>query len=236
MEAGVHELTAAYALDALEPDERRAFEEHLEGCEHCREELAELWQATDALALAVVGPEPTPDLRERILAQARAEPQVVVPLAPRWRLVPALGAAAALAAVVALAVGVWGVRLSGELDDARSALEQERATAAVLADPASRTVPLQAGEGKVVVAPDGRAVVVLGLDPAPAGKTYQLWVVPGGDIEAAASGGIFDGEDATDLELVDGTVASGDLVAVTIEDEGGVDAPTSAPIVASEPA
>jgi anti-sigma factor RsiW len=237
MEAGVHELTAAYALDALDPEERRAYEAHLEGCERCRSELAAMWEATEALAVAAAGPEPRPELRGRILAQARAEPQVVVPFEPRRsRVVPLLAAAAAAAAVVALGVGLWGTRLSGELDDARSALERERAAAAVLADPGARGVPLQAGEGKLVVAPDGRAVVVLeGLDPAPAGKTYQLWIVPGGDVEAATSGGIFAGDEATDLELVDGRVAEGDLVAVTIEDAGGVDAPTTAPIVASEP-
>jgi len=36
MEAGIHELTAGYALDALDPDERRAYEAHLAGCERCR--------------------------------------------------------------------------------------------------------------------------------------------------------------------------------------------------------
>lgn len=237
MEAGVHELTAAYALDALDPDERRAYEAHLEGCERCRSQLVAMWETTEALALAAAGPEPRPELRGQILARAHAEPQVVVPFEPRRsRVVPLLAAAAAAAAVVALASVLWGARLSGELDETRSTLEEERAAAAVLADPAARTVALQAGEGKLVVAPDGRAVVVLeGLDPAPAGKTYQLWIVPGGDIEAATSGGIFPGDEATDLELVDGRVEEGDLVAVTIEDAGGVDAPTTAPIAASQP-
>ena len=34
MEAGIHELTAGYALDALEPGERSAYEAHLPDCEH----------------------------------------------------------------------------------------------------------------------------------------------------------------------------------------------------------
>jgi anti-sigma factor RsiW len=38
----LHGLTAAYALDALDPEERDAFEEHLAGCERCRVEVAEL--------------------------------------------------------------------------------------------------------------------------------------------------------------------------------------------------
>ena len=49
----VHELTAAYALDAVEPDEARGYEEHLAGCERCREELASLQTAAGALAYAV---------------------------------------------------------------------------------------------------------------------------------------------------------------------------------------
>ena len=51
METGIHELTAGYALDALEPEQRRAYEAHLEGCERCREELAAFWQTTEALAV-----------------------------------------------------------------------------------------------------------------------------------------------------------------------------------------
>jgi len=40
METGIHELTAAYALDAFDPGERSAYEAHLAGCERCRKELA----------------------------------------------------------------------------------------------------------------------------------------------------------------------------------------------------
>ena len=107
METGIHELTAGYALDALDPDERREYEAHLADCQHCREELASLAQTTEALAIAASGPAPPPGLRDRILEGARAEAQVVVPFEPRWRrTVPVLAAAAAMAAVVALAVGL----------------------------------------------------------------------------------------------------------------------------------
>jgi anti-sigma factor RsiW len=237
MEAGAHELTAAYALDALDAEEREAYERHLAGCERCQGELATMWETTEALAVAATGAEPRPELREQILSAARAEPHVVVPLVPRRsRAVPVLAAAAGIAAVIALAVGLWGVGVSSDLDEARSALERERATAAVLADPEARSVALEVGDGRVVVASNGRAVVVLdALGPAPEGKTYQLWIAPAGDIAAASSGGLFAGEDAADGTLVEGTVADGDLVAVTVEDEGGVAAPTTDPIVASEP-
>jgi anti-sigma factor RsiW len=235
MEAGIHELTAGYALDALAPEERRVYEAHLAGCERCREELASFSSVTEALAVATSGPVPSPDLRDRILKAARAEPPVVVPFEPRRRrTVPVLGAAVAVAAVVALGIGVWGVQLSNELDDTKTALEREREAAAIVADPDARTIALEAGNGRLVVAPDGRAALVLaGLDPAPAGKTYEMWVIEG---ETPAPAGLFPGSEGAELVPVEGTVDAGDVVAVTIEDEGGATTPRLPPIVASEPA
>jgi anti-sigma factor RsiW len=235
METGIHELTAAYALDALDADEREAYEAHLPGCDTCQEELAVLAGTTEALAIAASGPAPSPALRERILAEARAEPQAVVPIerARSRRTAPVLAAAAAVAAAVAIGIGLWASQLSGDLDDARAALERERAAAAVLADPDARTVALQAGEGRLVVDSDGRAVLVLDeLDPAPSGRTYEMWIVSDG---TPARAGVFPGRDGLDVVALDGVVAGGDVVAVTVEPQGGVDQPTTDPIVASQP-
>ena len=237
MEAGIHELTAGYALDALDADERRAYEAHLAGCERCQRELEAFWKTTEALAVATSGPAPNPALRDRVLADVRAEPpRNVVPLQPRHRLAPVLGAAAALAAVVALAVGLWGTRLSNDLDDTRAELERSQIVAAVLADPAAETVALQAGEGRLVVGADGRAVLVVdGLEPAPPGKTYEVWIVPGGNIGNASPAGLFAGSEGLEIVGVEGSVSAGDLVAVTVEPAGGADAPSSEPIVATAP-
>jgi anti-sigma factor RsiW len=235
MESGIHELTAGYALDALAPEERRAFEEHLEGCERCQEELGAFWQTTEALAVAASGPVPKDALRDRVLAAARAEPQNVVPFESRRSpLAPVLGVAAAVAAVVALAVGLWATQLSGDLDDARLALDQERRAAAVLADPDARTVELESGDGRLMVSPEGNAVLVLdGLDPAPDGMTYEAWIVSGED---AAPAGLFPGGDGRDVFGIDGTVQPGDVVALTVERSGGVEVSENDPIVASSPA
>lgn len=234
MATEIHELSAGYALDALDAEERRAFEAHLPDCVPCQDELREFWKTADALAVAASGPEPSGALRGRILADARTEPQVVVPFEPRRRrTVPALSAVAAVAAVVAVAVGLWASQVAGDLDDARAALERERQTAGVLADPTARTVALEAGEGRLVVGQDGRAVLVLdGLDPAPPGKTYEMWIVEG---EKTLPAGLFAGHEGVDIERVDGTVAPGDVVAVTVEDEGGVEVSANDPIVASSP-
>jgi anti-sigma-K factor RskA len=104
----------------------------------------------------------------------------------------------------------------------------------VLADRNARTVGLQAGEGKLVVGQDGAAVLVLDMvDPAPSGKTYEAWVIEG---DTPRRAGTFPGAAGQDVVLVDGTVKPGTVVAVTIEDAGGVDAPTTQPIAASQPA
>ncbi len=235
METGIHELTAAYALDALDPEERRAYEAHLPACEQCREELASFWETTEALAVAASGPAPSPALRERILADVRAEPpQNVVPLEPRRRrTAPALAAVAAVAAVVALGIGLWASSLSGELDETRSALEREREAATIVADPASRTVDLASGSGRLVVGSDGRAALVLtDLGPAAEGETYQAWIIEG---DNPISAGIFPGEDGLDVVLVEGDVAAGEIVAVTVEQAGGAETPSLPPVVASDP-
>jgi anti-sigma factor RsiW len=235
METGIHELTAGYALDALDPQERSAYEAHLAGCEQCQAELESFWTTTEALAVAASGAAPSTALRERILADVRAEPpHVVVPFEPRRRhLVPVLAAGAAIAAVVALAVGLWAADLSSQLDESRAALERERANAAVLADSDAHSVALQRGTGRLVVAADGRAVLVLdGLAPAPEGKTYETWILDGGPPVPA---GLFPGSGGREIVGVNGSVRDGYLVAVTVERAGGVDVPTTPPIVTSEP-
>jgi len=235
METGIHELTAAYALDALDPDERAKYEAHLQGCERCQEELSSFWETSEALAVAASGPAPSPALRDRILADVRNEPpQNVVPLAPRRaRLAPALVAVTAVAALVAIVVGARSIQLSSDLDATREALRRERTAAAVLADPDATVVALQAGKGRLVVDPDGTAVLVLdGLGSAPAGKTYQAWIVEG---ETPAPAGLFPGEGGLDLVLVEGTVDEGDVVAVTVESSGGAETPTPPLVVASSP-
>jgi anti-sigma factor RsiW len=235
MEHAVHDLTAAYALDALDADERATYEAHLPGCERCREELASLLSVTGALAVAAAGPEPPPGLRGRILEAARAERQNVVPLRPRrGRWAPALGAAAAVAAVVAIGLGIYATSLAGDLDDTRSALAQAEQARAVLTDPQARRVEMQAGDGQLVVGSGGDAVLVLdGIGPAPAGRVYEVWVIQGDTPQRA---GLFPGTDARDVVLVDGVVPAGAVVAVTVERAGGVDAPTSPPVAASLPA
>ena len=233
MDTETHELITGYALDALDAGDRARAEELLARSEEARDELRSFGEVVTALAVGVSGPAPRPELRERILSAARAEPSNVVPLDTRRRsrLAPALGAVAAVAAVAALAVGLWGASLSTELDDTRSALERERAAAAVLADPSARSVELRAGDGRLVVDDAGQAVLVLDdLEAAPDGKTYEVWVLDG---DQPIRAGLFDGGRSREIVPVEESVGSGTQVLVTVENDGGVDAPTGAPVVSS---
>jgi anti-sigma-K factor RskA len=213
----LHDLTAGYALDALDPDERARYEEHLASCESCREELQDFWQVSGALGRAAGGPTPPASLRERILEQARDERPNVVPLRRRAA-TPALASAAAVAAVVALALGVWSLSLSNDLDDANSVV-------ALLSDPNARVNESAGGEANLVVTPTGRAaLVVRRLAPAPAGKDYEIWVIEDGVPQRA---GLFE---RPGVAMLTRRVGRGQTVAVTLEPDGGVDAPTGDPI------
>jgi anti-sigma-K factor RskA len=149
----LHELTAAYALDALDADESEAYERHLGQCEDCREELAGLNETASALAFATVAPAPPPRLRAAILEQAASERSNVIPLFRRRWVARGLYVAAAAAACVVVGLVV--------------AL--------------SRSSQRQIVSIGVVRNANGTATMtVSGLDMAPQGKTYEAWVIPTG--------------------------------------------------------
>jgi hypothetical protein len=186
------------------------------------------------MATSVAGPVPPPGLRDRILDAAREDGQTVVPLASRRRprLVPVLGAAAALAAVLAVALGIWGFSVSSDLDESRAALAQARAAAAVLASPDARSVGLSQGDGSLVVSGSDAVLVLNQMQSAPHGKTWEVWVLDG---QTPVRAGLFAGGRPRDVVPVEGSVGPGAKVLVTLERSGGVDAPTSSPVVASNP-
>ena len=199
-----HDLTAAYALDALDADETEAYERHLGQCEECREQLAELNDTAASLAFGAVAPAPPPRLRAAILEQAGAERSNVVPLHRRRWVVRglALGAAAAACVVVGLAVAL-----------SRSNHEQ------------FVSVGLTRG------ANGNATLTVTGLDAAPQGKTYEAWVIPKG--QAPRPAGLFPGGRTATVHL-HGVPQKGAVIAVTVERAGGAPAPTSTPLVTTQ--
>ncbi len=190
----LHELAAGYALDALDADDRQAFESHLAECERCRAELAGLSETVGTLAFAVEAAPPEA-LRARILTAAREEVPNVVALRPRRTRLYA-GVAVAAAACAALAIGLWA-GLSGGSPESKLAL---------------------------TTSPSGTAqLAVSGLDPAPAGKAYEIWVIPAG--KAPQPAGLFAGGDKTVVPMTR-PVPEGATVAITLERAEGATTPT----------
>jgi anti-sigma-K factor RskA len=222
-ETDLHELVAAYALNALDEDDRAAFEEHLGDCEQCTVALAELRDTAAALAYVPETVAPPAALRSRILETARAERPNVVPLHRTGaRRTWGLGAVAAVAVAAAAALAIWNVSLHNSLDSERSANQKVV------------SVSLNGAQGKLAVANSGRAVLfTCGIAKAPAGKTYEAWVITSGT--AARAGEFAGGQGCVAVPLAR-DVPSGSTVAVTVEPDGGSDQPTTTPIIQSEPA
>ncbi|MFK4112649.1 anti-sigma factor domain-containing protein [Streptomyces sp. NPDC002176] len=249
-----HSLAAPYALDALEPGERRRFEKHLAGCGRCTADVRELSEDAARLAWSTAAPAPAA-LRERVLAAARVTPQDPPPrpagrqraaqLPPHvWGVQPPPGRArragrrplfvpfatvtAAAALVVAALFGVQAHR-TGE----RLAAEQARARdiAHVLAAPDARTTGGTDARGRalaVIASPsEGRAVVTLsGYGTPSGGRVHQLWLTrPGAQPRSL---GVLTGDTPLVAKGLDKSSAS---LAVTVEPNGGSTHPTGQPVV-----
>lgn len=225
----IHDLTAAYALDALSPEEERSFEEHLRHCERCRDEVATFVETAADLAHAAPAAVPPAALRGKVLGQVRTERANVFPLRPRWA-APA-AAAGAVAACAALALGLWAASLHRSLHDRTSALQQRDRVLSLIAA-GGKHAALARGNGALYVSADGRAALVLTkLPPAPSGERYEAWVIAAGKAEPA---GLFAGGADSAVVLVP-RVSAGSRVGVTLEPFAGSARPTGRILALSTP-
>jgi len=159
----------------------------------------------------------------------------------RWfqRPAAALSAAAAVAVVfLGVGLGVGGVIGQGEqpgpgttqassgLDRIYAASDFQRSTAKVPSG-GTATVVWSHELGK-------SAVILDGVAPAPEGKTYELWYIgsegSGGKISAA--GLLGGGSDGVHSAVLQGDLARGATIGMTVEPDGGSDQPTTTPIMA----
>jgi anti-sigma-K factor RskA len=216
-----HDLLAAYALDALDDDERERFERHLEECDECSEQLALLREPVAALAYAAEGPVPPKELRDRIIEGARAEPRAAVIKLPKrnWAL-GTVAAVAAAAAALAIGLGLWANSLSNSLDREQTAYREIKR---LLGENATAK-PLTGAKGSLIVNRNGRAaILVCELASAPSSKTYEAWVITGNSPQPA---GLFSGGSGCSPVYLTQRVPSDATVAVTLEQEGGATSPT----------
>jgi anti-sigma-K factor RskA len=244
---------AAYALGALEPGERRAFEAHLAGCDACIAEVRSFAPIVEALAFAAPARTPGPDVRARVLETITGD----APLAPErssHRPLPARWLSLAAAVVAAAGLAWYAARLHERLQDleVRLASAERRAITAETATRQARQAADRAELAMAVLsAPDlarielaglapaprasaralwsrnrGMVFTAANLPPAPTGRVYQVWVVTA---DARISAGLLPSAPAGDSSAIFETppdIAVPVAVAVTLEPAGGVPQPT----------
>ena len=226
-----------YSLGLVEEEERAEIEAHLaRGCDACRTSLNEALAVNALMLASVPGANPPARLKRRIRASFGRE-------RAGWGWLGAL-AAACLAALAAW-LGVEERHRTAELVEARQALfqrtaEQDRLQRALsfLHQPDTRQVNFGAGQprpprGSVFVNPQLGVLFIAGnLPPLPAGRTYQMWVIPKG--AAPQPAGLFQSaSDGSALHVLPGPLDAASLgaVAVSVEPQSGSPAPTTTPII-----
>ena len=246
-------LAAVYAVDALDGDDLAQFEAHLSACPACQ---AAVRDARETLARAVLSapPQMPPAAAREALVRRVAERRGARSYGwLRW-------AAGTLVATGAAAVfaGTWvAVRYEARLGRMaretaavkervvrnEAALREQvalyRGAVELLRHPMSRVVDLR-GQGTAAGASarmiwndaGGGHLLVAGLSPAPAGKTYEVWTIagktphPAGLLVVDASGRA--------IHRVDAAVGRVHAFAVSLEPDGGTPAPTGPIVLASK--
>jgi anti-sigma factor RsiW len=254
-----HGLDAgAFVLDALEPGERAAFERHLAACERCRDEVAHLRVAAEALPLSPGQLAPPPALKARLMAVVHEEAELLAAAGPQADRVDAPADAGREAAPEPVAPTArrprrapgatpWWRRSFGALRPLPAAglatvlLAVGVGVGAALqgdAAPAARTVAadvaLAGGQAHLVVTGDHARLVAEGLQRPARDRVYQVWILRKGETAPSPTDALFrttaDGRASVDVPA---DVRAGDKVLVTAEPDGGSAAPTSRPVVSA---
>jgi anti-sigma-K factor RskA len=230
------ELTAVYALDALEDPERTRLEAHLLECADCAAEARSLRELTALLAHAAPPAPADSALRDRVMKAVSSAGTTgqVVPLgrppatSPAARTsarpVPWLLAAASL--VLALGLGIYSLQLRRLAAEAGTVVVVLAASDLVRVDLAGQVVAPQASARAFWSQTRGLVFTGSNLPPLPSGRTYQLWIISGqtpigaGLLKPGADGRV------NAVFQAPGGVSTAAAMAVTIEPEGGLPAPT----------
>jgi hypothetical protein len=225
-----------YAIGVAEEPERSELREHLgRGCEVCMAGMKRAREVTAIFGGTPTPATPSPKLRRRLLASVGVEQRSF-----GWSPFLALALALSLFAVVYF----YGrehdtnkevARLSNQVRQQSIDLNRMNEAFAIL-NGADTTVTSFGGgpKGKVFTSlSQGVLLIATNLPQAPAGKAYEMWVIPKGGKPVPA--GMFQSEaNGTAMHIQRGPVdANADLVAVTLEDQAGAAQPTSQPLFAA---
>lgn len=234
----IDELLELYVLDLLDEDETALVEEQMRRDPEIRERVRELRGAAALLTYDLEPMEPPAELKDRIMQTVREESRKTAPdddsqavssiqQHPGWSarartLVP--WAAAAMFALALILSLLWNFQLRQELDDRP---EVARFPVEIVGGQDSLS-------GEVVVLESGDAAILslAELDRPEQGFVYQAWLIADGS--PASAGTFVPDETGFANVLIRGDLDQVQIVAVTVEPEGGSPQPTSDPFIVSE--
>ena len=188
--ADFKDMIPARALSALDAEEARALDDHLDECAECRGELRDWEETAAAMAISTNPVEPSPKVREQLLSEIRKDLETpeVIPFRSATRNVwTSFGSLGAMAAVVLLTALIVGLIVMWRQNQAtQDELARSKEFMQLVATPGSRVTELSGvdlGAGataKLVYDNAGHAMLMANkLPTVPEGKAYQLWFIVG---------------------------------------------------------
>ena len=232
----VHDLVAAYLLDAVTPREAALVLDHLSGCASCRALAEELAEVTAMLPDLASEMDPPPALRQRLMDIVENDlGGAAAPLVPPEPDVPAIVsarragrpvfalplAAAAALALLLIGLGVWR---QSQPSAPRPAVYALQGTAAQ---------PSIAGSLTYVAAGERMDLALHGLRLLPQGQVYEVWMIRGKFAVVRGVGAFRPASDGSGhLSLSGEPVPTYTLVGLTVEQAPRSEVP-HLPIVAT---
>ena len=232
------EQIALYALGAVGGKERSDLEQHLKGCAHCRARVKETSVIVNLLPRAVEPMEPSPEMKRKLFARvdadlakaagSGAQTGTDMPYGAGLRRLASRRTLAFTLILVAVLVviGFFASPFAAQIN-------QQREIAAILNNPNAQTRMIAGtkdapdAHGRLVAAPDGtQAVLVVdGLKPLPADKTYEFWLIRGAQPFPAGLFGVGANGSSTLLITAAQSINTFDKLGVTIEQSAGEQTP-----------
>ncbi|GAB2719928.1 anti-sigma factor [Nocardia thraciensis] len=225
------ELAYPYALDAVSDSERDEIDERVAAAApetgRAFGEIVREVRETMGVLSALDAQAAPPEVEARIMARLdEAAKDAPTPLTRARRRPPLRWLAAAAAAIIAAVVGV-GVATDWGRDERTPPIAER-----ILQQPDTRTATAELSTGGSMTAHAsaelGAATVAFEAVPAPpAGRVYQLWLVPPDGQPRSA--GVLTQLPSPTAPLVT-TFAPDDKLAISIEPDGGSPTPTTTPL------
>lgn len=231
----LREYFELYALGMAEEPERNEIRAHLDrGCEVCMPEMRRARELVALLGSTPPAAAPSPKLRRRILASVGVEQRGF-----GWA--PVLAGATVMCLAAAMYFAGREADFSREvgrltLQSRTQIIELTRLNEAFALMNGADTTVTSFGEkqpvpkGKLFYNPTkGALLIASNLPPAPAGKAYELWLIPKAKGASPVRAGMFQSQsDGTVMRLLPAPIDASTTaaIAVTMEVEAGVDTPT----------